>query len=94
MNGPLAMIFVVLIIVIGIGAAWAITAQGASTAPIHDSFGNTQTTDVINQTNATSGFAVSTMPVLYIAFIIVVCVVLVVAFVWLWNTGKNKKGKY
>jgi hypothetical protein len=94
MNGPLAMILVVLIIVMGIGAAWAITAQGAATTPIQDSFGNTATANVINQTNQSAGLAVATMPVVYIAFIIVVCVVLVVAFVWLWNTGKNKKGKY
>jgi len=94
MSGPLAMILVVLVIVIGIGAAWAITGQGAATAPVKDTFGNTQSPAVINQSNQSAGLAVATMPTIYIAFIIAVCVVLVMAFAWLWKTGKSKPQKY
>ena len=93
MSSPLAMLLVVLVIVLGIGAVWAITGQGASTAPVQDSFGDTQSPEVINQTTASSSLAVATMPIIYMAFIIAVCVVLVIAFVWLWRSGKSK-GKY
>lgn len=94
MNGPLAMILVVLVIVLGIGAVWAITGQGAATGPVHDSFGNTQPGAIINQTNTSANLAVATMPIVYMAFIIAVCVVLVIAFVWMWKTGKSKANKY
>jgi hypothetical protein len=94
MSGPLAMILVVMVIVIGIGSVWAITGQGASTAPVQDSFGNTQSPAVINQANTSGSLAVATMPIIYMAFIIAVCVVLVIAFVWLWRSGKSKPGKY
>jgi hypothetical protein len=94
MNGPLAMIFVVLVIILGIGSVWAITARGASAGPITDSFGNTQNASIIAQNNQTAGIAVSTMPIIYLAFIIAVCVVIVIGLVWLWNTGKSKSGKY
>lgn len=94
MNGPLAMILVVFVIVIGIGAAWAITGQGAATAPIQDSFGNTQNANVTNQTAVSAHVAVSTMPLMTMAFIIAICVVLVIVFVWLWNSGHYKQKKY
>lgn len=94
MNSPLAMILVVLVIVLDIGAIWAITGQKASTAPMQDSFGNTQPAPIINQTGESAGFAVATMPIIYMAFIIAVCVVLVASFAWLWRTGKSKPNKY
>ena len=94
MSGPLAMLLVVLVIVLGIGAVWAITGQGAATAPIQDSFGNTPSPEVINQTSESASLAVATMPVVYMAFIIAICVVLVISLVWLWRTGKVKGGKY
>jgi len=91
MSSPLAMILVVFIIVLGIGACWAITGQGASTGPVQDSFGNTQ---ISNQSNESAALAVATMPVMYMAFIIAICVVLVIAFAWMWKTGKTKPSKY
>ena len=94
MNGPLAMIFVIFIIVLGLGACWAITAQGASAGPITDSFGNRPPNATIEQDNASSSFAVATMPVMYMAFFIAVCVVLVISLVWLWKNGHYQKGKY
>ena len=94
MNGPLAMILVILIIVLGIGATWAITANGAATGPVADTFGNTPSSNTLNQTNATAALGVSLMPIAGFAFIIAVCVVLVIAIVWLWKTGHYQKGKY
>lgn len=94
MNGPLAMLFVVFIIVLGIGSIWAITANGAATGPVTDSFGNAPPNNTIEQDNASAALAVDTMVIAPFAFIIAVCVVLVIAVAWLWKTGSNKKGKY
>ncbi|MCK9591365.1 MAG: hypothetical protein M0Q91_05080 [Methanoregula sp.] len=94
MNGPLAMLLVVFIIVLGIGAAWAITANGAATGPVMDSFGNAPPNNTIEQDNASAALAVSTMAVLPVVFIIGVCVVLVIAVAWLWKSGHSSKGKY
>ena len=91
----LAMLMVVFIIVLGIGAVWAITANGAATgSAIADSFGNTPPNNTIIQDNKSAALAVAVMPVAGFAFIIAVCVVLVIAFVWMWKTGKDTKGKY
>ena len=91
----LAMLLVVFIIVIGIGATWALTANGAATGSVvMDSFGNTPPNNTIIQDNKSAALAVAVMPVAGFAFIIAVCVVLVIAFVWLWNNGRNTKGKY
>ncbi|MCK9591446.1 MAG: hypothetical protein M0Q91_05485 [Methanoregula sp.] len=94
MNGLLAMLFVVLIIVLGLGASWAITANGAATGPSTDTFGNTPPASTIEQDNASASLAVALMPIGTFAFIIAVCVVLVIAIVWLWKSGHNTKGKY
>ena len=94
MSGPLAMIMVVMVIVLGIGACWAITGQGASTGPVQDSFGNTPPPAAVIQGNASGSLAVATMPVTYMAFIIAVCVVIVMGFAWLWSAGKSKPSKY
>jgi len=94
MNGPLAMILVIFVIVIGIGSAWAITAQSAAQPPMQDSAGHTQNSSVINATAATSSIAISTMPILNMAFIIAVCVILVIVLVWFWRNGQYKQKKY
>jgi hypothetical protein len=95
MNGPLAMLMVVLIIVLGIGAAWAITANGAATgSAVSDSFGQMPPNNTMIQNNKSAALAVSLMPIGTFAFIIAVCVVLVIAIVWFWNNGRNTKGKY
>lgn len=94
MNGPLAMIFVVFVIVLGVGSVWAITAQGASTGPVSDSFGNTPPNNSIIQDNQSAGIAVATMPLGIMAFFIAICAVIAIGAVWLWNTGKGKSGKY
>lgn len=90
----LAMLLVVFIIVLGIGAIWAITANGAATGPVMDTFGQTPPNNTIEQNNQSTSLAVALMPIATFAFIIAVCVVLVIAFVWLWTSGHNKKGKY
>lgn len=94
MNGPLAMIFVILVIVLGIGAAWGITAHGAATAPLKDSFGNVANGSIPNQTAPAANLAVSTMPILPIVFILAVCVVLVIVVLWFWSRGKYGKSEY
>jgi len=96
MNGPLAMILVVFVLALGFGACWAITAQGSATAPQQDTFGNNASAAIISQNNQSAGLAVAVMPVIPIAFMIAVCVVLVIAFAWLWKNGqyKERAGKY
>ncbi len=93
MNGPLAMIFVVFVIVLGIGACWGITAQGSATDPLQDSFGDSPADTIVQQDSKLAGLAVTTMPVSSIAFLISICVVLAIAFVWFWKNG-HPKGKY
>lgn len=91
MNGPLAAILVVFVIALGFGACWAITAQGASTPVQEDTFGNEPSAAVVAQDAASASLAVAVMPVIPIAFVVAVCVVLVVGFVWLWNNRYYKK---
>ena len=94
MANLIALIFVVMVIVLGIGASWAIVANGsANTAPT-DTFGNKPPAAAMNQDNASAKMAVATMPLMYIAFFIMICVVLVAAMAWLWKTGKSKASKY
>ena len=92
----LAMLMVVFLIVLGIGAVWAITANGAATgSAISDSFGQMPPNNTIIQNNKSAALAVAvTYPILPFVFIIAVCVVVVIAFVWMWKTGKDTKGKY
>ncbi len=94
MNGPLAMILVIFVIVLGIGACWAITGQAASTGPVEDTFGENQNPEIIEQANGTAGVAIETMPLVYLPFAVGVCAVLVIAFAWLWKTGRSKPEKY
>jgi uncharacterized membrane protein YqiK len=94
MGNLIALIFVVLVIILGIGACWAITANGASTAPAQDTFGNKAPASAIQQGNESASLAVKTMLVLLIAFFIMVCVILVAGVAWFWKTGKSKASKY
>jgi disulfide bond formation protein DsbB len=94
MANLVALIFVVLVLVLGIGACWAITANGAATTTSTDTFGDHPPTDTIHQNNASSGTAVKTMPVLLIGFFVMICVILVAGFAWLWGAGKSKASKY
>lgn len=95
MNGPLAMLLVIFIIVLGIGAAWAITANAsANGSAVMDSFGNLPPNSTIQQDNKSAALAVAVMPLGLMAFIIAVCVVLVIVFAWMWKTSKDTKGKY
>lgn len=95
MNGPLAMLLVVFVIVLGIGSAWVITANAsANGSQVMDSFGQLPPNNTIVQDNRSAALAVAVMPLGLMAFIIAVCVVLVIAFVWMWKTGKDTKGKY
>jgi hypothetical protein len=90
----LAMFLVVLIIVLGLGACWAITAQGSATGPVTDSFGNTPPASTMTQDNKSVALAVATMPIGLIPFIIAICAILVIAFIWFWKTGHTKASKY
>lgn len=94
MNGPLAMIFVVFVIALGFGTCWAITGQGASAGPVQDTFGNQPSEQTIQQDNSTAYLAVAEMLLIPMAFLIAVCVVLVIVFVWFWKKGQYNKGKY
>jgi hypothetical protein len=94
MANLIALIFVVFVLVLGIGTCWAITANGAATATSTDTFGDHPSAQTIAQNNASSTTAVKTMPVLFIGFFIMICVILVAAFAWLWKTGKSKASKY
>ena len=94
MANIVAMIFVVMVIVLGIGTCWAITANGAATPSSTDTFGDAPPVLAQGQNAASSDVAVATMPVIYIAFFIMICVVLVAGFAWLWKSGKSKASKY
>jgi len=94
MANLIAMMFVVLVMVLGIGACWAIAASGAATTTPTDTFGDTPPADTTTQNTAASSLSVASMPILMIAFFVMVCVVLVSAFAWLWKTGKSKASKY
>jgi hypothetical protein len=94
MANLVALIFVIMVLVLGIGACWAITANGAATTAPTDTFGHRASNETIQQNNASTSVAVETMPVLFIGFFVLICVVLVAAFAWLWKTGKSKASKY
>jgi hypothetical protein len=94
MGNLTALIFVVMVLVLGIGACWAITANGASTTPPTDTFGNRASNQTIDQNNASAHLSVQTMPIVFIAFFIMICVVLVAGVAWLWKSGKSKASKY
>lgn len=95
MGNLIALIFVVLVLVLGIGACWAITANGASMAPTTDTFGNMASNQSLDQDNASARVAVQTMPLAsYIAFFVMICVILAAAVAWFWKTGKSKASKY
>jgi hypothetical protein len=94
MGNLLTLIFVMLVIVLGIGACWAITANGAATTAPSDTFGQKPPAQAMNQDNASARTATATMPVLLIGFIIMICVILVASVAWFWNVGKSKPSKY
>jgi hypothetical protein len=94
MGNLIALIFVMFVIVLGIGACWAITANGASAPVQTDTFGETPPADTMERNNESADLAVATMPVGLIAFIVMICVILVAAFAWLWKTGRSKPSKY
>ena len=94
MANLIVMIFVVMVMVLGIGACWAIAASGSSSATPVDTFGAQPPADTVSQSDAASTLSVATMPVLVIAFFIMICVILVASFAWLWKTGKSKASKY
>lgn len=94
MGNLLTLIFVILVIVLGIGACFAIVASGSATPAPTDTYGDKAPDSVLQQNNQSAHVAVSTMPIIFIAFFIMVCVVLVAAFAWLWKTGKSKASKY
>ena len=94
MGNLTTLIFVAFVIVLGIGTVWVIAANGSmSTTPV-DTFGDTPPAQAMVQNNASADMAVKTMPMLLIAFIIMVCVILVAAFAWFWKTGNSKASKY
>ena len=94
MANLVALIFVILVVVIGIGSVFAITANGAATTPAKDTFGNTAPISVIQHNNESSNLAVKTTPTIFIVFFVMICVVLVAAIAWLWKTGKTKPSGY
>lgn len=94
MGNLLALIFVMMVIVLGIGACWAIAANGAAIPIQNDTFGDGPPADAIAQNEAASHTAVTTMPVLLIGFIIMICVILVASVAWFWKTGTSKASKY
>jgi hypothetical protein len=94
MSALTSTIFVILVIVLGIGGIWIITAHGASTPAIKDSYGNTADANTIHQNNESGSLAIATMPLAMMPFIIVICIVLVIAVAWLWRTGTTKGKKY
>ena len=94
MANIVALIFVIFVLVLGIGACWAIAASGSATNTPVDTFGDTPPADTVTQNEVSSGLAVASMPVLLIGFFVMICVVLVAAFAWLWKTGKSKASKY
>ena len=94
MSNLTAMFLVVMVIVIGIGACWAITANGSTTGINSDSFGNTPPASTIHQDNATGDLATKTMVISYLPFFIAICVIIVSAIAWLYSTGKSKGAKY
>ena len=94
MANLVAIIFVVMVMVLGIGACWVIAANGSATSTPTDTFGNTPPANTVTHNTASSGLAVASMPVLIIAFFIMICVILVAAVAWLWKTGTSKASKY
>lgn len=94
MGNLLSFIFVVLVMIIGIGACWAIAASGSSTTATTDTYGDHPPAATIQQNNASASMAVKTMPVLFIGFFVMICVILAAAVAWLWKTGKSKPSKY
>lgn len=94
MANLIALIFVVLVIVLGIGTCYVIVANGASTTTSVDTFGDNPPADTVTQNEVSSSFAVASMPILFIGFFIMICVILVAAIAWLWKTGKSKASAY
>ena len=94
MANLVALLFVVFAVVLGIGACWVIAANGAAHPVVNDTFGNAPSAEIQEHNAGSTGIAVSTMPVLYICFFVLVGVVLVAGFAWLWKTGKSKASKY
>lgn len=89
-----ALIFVVMVMVLGIGACWVIAGSGSATAAPTDTFGDKPPADTQDQNTASSNVAVATMPIMYIGFFIMICIVLVAGFAWLWKSGKSGASKY
>lgn len=91
----LAALFAVgFVIVLGILSVFAIGAHGevAGTAQ-KDTFGNTPSAQAMTINNDTATLAIkSTSTIPYVAFLLVVCVLVISAFVWLWNQRKTRRG--
>ena len=90
----LALILLAFVVVLGIGACWAITANGAATGPMTDSFGNAPPAEISQHNGQSSAVAIATMPAAYIGFFVIICIVIAAAFAWLWKTGRSKPSKY
>lgn len=89
-----ALFFVVLVIVLGIGACWVITANSATMTTPTDTFGENPPSTTTDHNTASSELAVSSMPVVMVGFFVMVCVILVAVFAWLWKSGKSKPSRY
>ena len=94
MGNLISLLFVVLVMVLAIGAVYAITASGSAMDAPTDTFGNTAPAQTVAQNENSSNIAVQTLPVIFIAFFIMICVVLAAGFAWFWKTGKSKASSY
>jgi uncharacterized membrane protein len=94
MANLVALLLVVFAVVAGIGLCWAIAASGAAAPTSEDTFGNGPPADTVAHNADTEGLAVSTMPVMYIVFFILVGVVMVAGFAWMWKVGRSKPSRY
>jgi len=79
------------IIVIGIVSVFAITAHGEISGTAQtDTFGDTPSATSMVVNNGTADLAIeSTSMMPYVAFLLLVCVVVISAFAWLWNQRKS-----
>lgn len=89
-----AMIFVIMIVVLGIGSCWAITAQGAANGPQVDTFNNSvNATYLSHVTTISTPFGISSMVVTYIPFFLAVLVLISMVFAWLWKAGHGTQSQ-
>jgi hypothetical protein len=81
------------IIVLGIVSVFAITAHGEISGTAQtDTFGDTPSATSMAVNNGTADLAVQSSSMMgYIAFLLIVCVVVISASVWLWNQRRTGK---